>query len=218
MEFSGDAVLALVSLAQETGIVLGMGALTVTLIGHLLSLQAGLDESQLRYVRAARQVRAAALAIIIMCGIAGVLLHAQHGTLLGAMTPAFVFGSLMSLLLAAFYLLESDVRGLARDAVEGFEGANWYALFIVHNAAPIVGWHLLLTIYGAWLLVFAAIWAGFVWVMRHKAAPVPESAPIAVPVPPPAPSAASAPVPPAPGPSVPIPSITVMPKRPEDIQ
>jgi hypothetical protein len=171
-------------------------------VGHLLSLQAHKNETVFGYVRAARQIRALALMVIIISGGAAILIHFQSGTPGVLVAPAFLFKWLLIALLTAFYFVELNVDGIKRDAVEGFEGANWYALFIVHATAPVTGWGLLLGIYFGWLATFAVIWAGFAWVMRghampkfefkmaHKpapAAPKPVSAP--EPVPPQAPAA-----------------------------
>lgn len=200
MALVGELVSLLVSLAQEIGVVAGVGALTITLVGHLLSLHAHKNETVFGYVRAARQIRALALMVIIISGGAAILIHFQSGTPDVLVAPAFLFKWLLIALLTAFYFAELNVDGIKRDAVEGFEGANWYALFIVHAMAPVAGWGLLLGIYSGWLATFAAIWAGFVWIMRghampkfkiaHKPVPVPASV-----APKPAPSPAPAPAP-----------------------
>lgn len=207
MALVGELVSLLVSLAQEIGVVAGVGALTITLVGHLLSLHAHKNETVFGYVRAARQIRALALAVIIISGGAAILVHFQSGTPEVLAAPAFLFKWLLIALLTAFYFVELNVAGIKRDAVEGFEGANWYALFIVHTMAPVAGWGLLLGIYFGWLATFAVIWAGFVWIMRGHPMPklglklkpavsspksVPPPAPVApkpAPVPAPAPLA-----------------------------
>lgn len=206
MALVGDIVSLLVSLVQEIGIVAGVGAVTMTLIGHLLSLHAHKNETVYGYVRAARYIRALGLAAIIVSGCAAILIHVQTQTLGVLLAPAFIFKWLLIMVLTAFYFVELKATGVWQDAVEGFEGANWYALFIVHTMAPIVGWGLLLAIYFGWLATFAVIWAGFVWSMRRstpagfvsaaaKPAPVAPK-PMPAPVPPAAPKpAAPAPVP-----------------------
>lgn len=167
MSLAGDLLSLVVSLTQEIGIVVGVGALTVTLVGHLLSLHADKNETVFAYVRAARSIRAVALMVIIVSGGAALLVHFQTHTLGVLAAPAFLFKWLLIALLTTFYFMELKVEGYARDAVEGFEGANWYALFIVHAMAPAVGWLLLLSIYFAWLAAFAVVWIGFVWLMRR---------------------------------------------------
>lgn len=175
MALAGELVSLLVSLAQEIGIVAGVGALTITLVGHLLSLHAHKNETVFSYVRAARHIRAVALIVIIISGGAAILIHFQSGTPQVLLAPAFLFKWLLIAALTAFYFVELKMGGIARDAVEGFEGANWYALLIVHAMAPVAGWGLLLAIYFGWLATFGAIWAGFVWFMRgHKLPKLPK--------------------------------------------
>lgn len=213
MELAGELLSLVVSLAQQIGIVVGVGALTVTLVGHLLSLHAHKNETVFAYVRAARSIRALALIAIIISGGAALLVHFQTGTLGVLAAPAFLFKWLLIALLTAFYFAELKVEGFWRDAVEGFEGANWYALFIVHAMAPVVGWGLLLAIYAGWLATFAVIWTGFVWLMRRHSVinPSPASKSGLAPNPFPAPK----PVPPvAPKPVAPKPAPTPMPPPP----
>jgi hypothetical protein len=203
MALAGELVAFFVSLAQELGVVMGVGAITVTLVGHLLSLQAGQEETTKSYVRAARHVRSVALVVIVLSGMVAVLLHYQNGASGIPEAPALLFMWLLVGLLTAFYFLEIDARGWYRDAVEGFEGANWYALFIVHAMVPAISWSLLLEIYAGWLVTFAVIWGVFVGFMRRQTHP---SAPAAsTPQPRPAPAAAQpAPTPtPVPAPIAP---------------
>ncbi len=218
MALAGELVSLVVSLAQEIGIVAGVGALTITLVGHLLSLHAHVSETVYGYVRAARHIRALALMAVIISGGAAVLIHFQTQTPQVLVAPAFLFKWLLIALLTAFYFVELKVVGLWRDAVEGFEGANWYALFIVHTVAPALGWGMLLYTYLGWLATFAVIWAAFVWLMRRQStlphkpaapAPTPPTAstpppapPLQKPMPPPPPKPASVPIPPpAPAPA-----------------
>lgn len=207
MELAGELLSLVVSFAQEIGIVVGVGALTVTLVGHLLSLHADKNETVFGYVRAARSIRAIALMVIIISGGAAILVHFQTGTLGVLVAPAFLFKWALIVLLTAFYFMELKVEGYARDAVEGFEGANWYALFIVHAMAPVVGWLLLLSVYLAWLAAFAVVWVVFVWLMRRHST-LPPAKPALAPNPFPAP---------APKPAVPKPAAAVAPAAPTPV-
>lgn len=202
MALAGELVSLVVSLAQEIGIVAGVGALTITLVGHLLSLHARVSETVYGYVRAARHIRALALMAIIISGGAAILIHFQTQTPQVLVAPAFLFKWLLIALLTAFYFVELKVAGLWRDAVEGFEGANWYALFIVHTMAPVVGWGVLLSVYFGWLATFAALWAAFVWLMRRQSTLPPKPA---APAPSPAPAPTPPPAPPTPQPAAPLP-------------
>lgn len=204
MALAGELLSLVVSLTQEICIVVGVGALTTTLVGHLLSLHAHHSETIHGYVRAARQLRALMLALIIISGGAAILIHFQAGTYAVLVAPAFLFKWLLIALLAIFYFTELKVEGVARDATEGFEGANWYALFIVHTLAPVVSWAFLLSLYAGWLATFAVIWTAFVWLMRHQSTLKPAAASASV-APAPAPVAPPAPAPLAPPPARPAP-------------
>ncbi len=168
MSLGGELISLIVSLTQEIGVVAGVGAITATLVGHLLSLHAHVPESVHGYVRAARQVRALALIAIIVSGAAAILMHLTTGTAATLLAPAFAFKWLLIAILVSFYFLEFGAKGVWQDTVEGFEGAQWYALFIVHTIAPAHGWILILEIYAAWLIAFGVVWAVFVAIMRHQ--------------------------------------------------
>ena len=51
------------------------------------------------------------------------------------------------------------------------EGANWYALLLIHTLAPVASWSVLASLYGGWMLTFGALWAVFVWIMRKQGVP-----------------------------------------------
>lgn len=193
MTLMGELGSFAVSWAQEASIIMGVGALTITLIGHLLSLHARQNEAVHGYVRIAHQLRALALIVIIISGAGAILLHADAGTLDVLLAPAYLFKWILIALLTALHFMEWKVSGWKQDAVEGFEGANWYALLLVHTLAPVTGWTAIGGIYGGWLVAFGAIWAAFVWFMRRQtglqAQPAqPPAKPIEKPAPPPEPS------------------------------
>ncbi len=207
MSLAGDLLSLLVSFAQEIFIVAGVGAVTMTLVGHLLSLHAHKSETVFGYVRAARHLRALALMGIIISGGVAILIHFQSGTPGVLLAPAFLFKWLIIALLTVFHFAELNVDGIKRDAVEGFEGANWYALFIVHTIAPVAAWGTLLPIYFGWLAVFAVIWVGFVWLMRHHSTIKPTKAPNPFP----APAAVQKPIAPAAPKPAPVPFVAPKP-------
>lgn len=168
MTLGGELVSLLVSIAQELGIVVGVGALTLTLIGHLLSLHANQNEATRRYVRAAHHLRAMALFVIVLSGVAAVVLHVLSGSFAILVAPVFVFKWLLIALIVVLHFTEWHVSGIKQDVIEGFEGATWYALFIVHTLALIVQWGFLVLLYAGWVVTFGIIWAVFVWIMRGQ--------------------------------------------------
>lgn len=187
-----------VALIQQLGIVLGVGAQTILLTAHFLALHSRRSEEMHGYVHTARQVRAVSLMLIILSGVAAVIIHLQTGTSETLFAPAFIFKWGLIGILALFHMLEEGSAGYKQDAIEGFEGTNWYALFIVHTMAPVVSWAFLLEIYGGWFVAFGTVWVAFVAFMRWQGttkAPNPMPAAPATPLPPkPAPAAVPIPV------------------------
>lgn len=227
MSIVGDLISLSVSLVQEAGVLLGVGALTITLVAHLLALHSHRDELTHAYVRAAQACRAIALILIIVSGGAAILVHIETHTTALLTSPAFLFKWVLIALLAAFYFLERGATSYWQDTVEGFEGANWYALLIVHTMVPVISWALVLQIYAGWLAAFGVVWAIFVWIMRRhstlqpsavvapapKPASVPVLAPAVAPKPVPAPVVTPKPTPPpVPAPVPPVPVAVPKPK------
>lgn len=156
-------------LAQQAGIMLGVGAETVLMVSFLFGLRAKPDMHAL-YVRASRAVEKAALALIVISGICAVFLHVLIGEIDVVLSPAFLFKWVIIGAVLVGYVLERMVeeRGTAlQTLVRGFVGGSWYALFIVHSIAPSVGWFILTGGYVAWMVIFYGVWTGFVFVMKR---------------------------------------------------
>lgn len=199
MSLAGDLISLSVALAQEGGVLLGVGAVTLTLVAHLLALHSKRDEWVHGYVRAALQLRAIALIVIILSGIAAIVVHVQTDTGATILTPAYLFKWLLIGILTVLHFLELKVHGYYQDALEGFEGANWYALLIVHSVAPVASWVFIGALYAAWLAAFGVVWAAFVWYLRWQGSPkAPAPKPAPAPAPTPAPMPPLAPVAPKP--------------------
>ena len=147
---------------QQLGVVLGVGAETVLLAGFLLSLHKLSAHEPM--VRAARTARGAGLFLMIGSGAGAVVLHAAAGEYAVLLAPSFLF---KWLLIGVVFMLHRFRFSSARGISVGTEGAHWYALFIVHTLAPVVLWSVLLFVYAAWLVFFAAVWTAFVLVMRY---------------------------------------------------
>lgn len=213
---------------QWLGVVLGVGAEVVLLVSHLISLH----EHKPQWFASIPAVRAAqfiGLALMVLSGAGATAFHFIIGQQELLLLPVFAFKWVLIVALVVAYLLEKHViRGHA--ALEGFTGATWLALFMVHSAAPIAPWAILGMFYAAWLAVFGLGWGMFVLLMKRtntaaikivvpvvvKAAPAPVVAarpapvvppPVIKPVPAPVVVAAPPPTPPkpvAPPPPVPV--------------
>lgn len=150
---------------QWLGVVLGVGAEVVLLCAHLIALHQHKPQ-WLDSVSAVRAAQFTGLFLIIVSGIGAIayqFLIGQPGLLLQA-----VFGFKWALIVAlvVVYVLEKRVAH-GRAVLEGFAGATWLALFLVHSLAPIAGWLDLIVYYVAWLVVFSLGWGAFVLIMKR---------------------------------------------------
>lgn len=134
-----------------------MGAQTIMLGAHLRELHnPKLHEQEERLVHGARRARVWGLGLVIFSGAVIALETLGAPQVLWA--PAFV-GKWM-LLGAALGLELVLQQGWWRWAVEGVLGAVWYAVLIVHIAAPAASWPDLLLLFGLWAAAFYVLWTG----------------------------------------------------------
>jgi len=195
--------------AQQLGIMLGVGAQTVLLCTHLLNIHRNEpDAPHASYATAARKSLSVGFFLIIVSGAAAVAVHLFGGNTAVLFAPAFLFKWVLIALVFGMFLLQNRLAHWS-DVAAWFAGGTWYALFLVHTLAPITSWFNLVALYGAWLAAFGIIWVLFVLIMRktaHGAAPAKVAVPVAVktaPPPPPVPPKSVPPPPPAPKPIVP---------------
>src|SRR3989344_4435921 len=106
MSIVGDLIALYVAWVQEASVVLGMGALTITLAAHLSALHSRLPEATHLYVRLAKACRAIALILIIVSGGAGILIRLNAGSVAGLASPIFLFTLSHGAELVALSLLE----------------------------------------------------------------------------------------------------------------
>ncbi|MEK7109339.1 MAG: hypothetical protein AAB919_02790 [Patescibacteria group bacterium] len=201
---------------QWFGVVLGVGAQTVLLVGYLMKLHAR-QPQWLEQMPAVRMAQGLGLLFIIVSGLSAIV----YQVLVGEPEVLFIstFGFkwiLIGIVTAGFYAERRFARG--RAALEGFAGATWYALFLVHSVAPIFVWVDFFFFYAIWLVLFGGAWSGFVLLMKHTgktpALYIPKPTPPPKPVPPPPqpkpipppPPPQPKPVPPPPPPPAPKPA------------
>ena len=151
---------------QQFGMAFGVGAETIVLVAYLIAVRDGIiDEEEARFARAARAVTALGIFCILGSGAGITLVHYVHGQTALVLEPAFLFKwSLVGIV----FLLRVFNRGssFGDGLFEGFSGASWYALFLVHILAPAAGWGVLGFIYGTWLVGFVLLWTALVLVLR----------------------------------------------------
>ncbi len=157
-----------VYISQQLGVMLGVGATTVLLCAHLVAVHHGEKESpHAAYAEAARLALGIGLALMVVSGICAIAIHVQAGQLSIALSPAFLFKWSLILLLALMFFMRDKLSAWG-DYYFAVSGGTWYALFLVHSLGPVTSWGVLWAIYIVWSAFFAAVWAGFVAVMKHN--------------------------------------------------
>ena len=170
----GEFIFFVIYVAQQLGIMLGVGAQTVLLFTHLIAVRHGEQESpHASNAEAARKALYTGFFLIIASGAAAIVVHVFSGSLDILFAPAFLFKwFLIGAVLWAFF--RSNGLSHWSNTLAGFAGGTWYALFLVHSLGPITTWTTLIFLYVVWLVFFLAVWAGVVWIM-HKNIKSPEA-------------------------------------------
>ena len=212
----GEFFYFLIYVAQQLGIMLGVGAQTVLLCAHLLAVHHGEQENpHAAYAQAARKALGAGFFLIIVSGLFAVVTHLLGGQADIVLAPAFLFKWALIIILLAAFFLQSRLREWV-NFYYAFTGTTWYALFLVHSLGPVTSWGSLWVLYILWAILFTLVWTGFVALMQRsikkpvsmpatpvtfvikKEAPRPIPPPAPSPVPPPPPPPTPKPAPPAP--------------------
>ena len=213
----GEFFYFLIYVAQQLGIMFGVGAQTVLLCAHLLAVHHGDKENpHVTYAEAARFALVIGLFFIVISGLFAVVVHLLSGQVDIVLSPPFLFKWALIIVLLAAFFLQSRLREWV-NFYYAFTGTTWYALFLVHSLGPVTSWGSLWVLYILWAILFTLVWWGFVALMRRdsknsalvfKQAPAPvfvikKEAPR--PIPPPAPRLMP-PLPPPPPPPMPKPA------------
>ena len=164
----GEFFYFVIYVAQQLGVMLGVGAQTVLLCAHLIAVHHGDKENpHVAYAEAARKALGAGFVLVVVSGLFAVATHLFSGQADIVLSPAFLFKwALIVVLLAAFFL-QSRLREWV-NFYYAFTGTTWYALFLVHSLGPITSWGSLWVLYILWGILFALVWWGFVALMQRE--------------------------------------------------
>jgi hypothetical protein len=207
---------------QWLGVVLGVGAEVVLLVAHLMTRHQHKPQ-WLESVPAVRASQFVGLLLIVTSGVAAIAYQFLIGDTVPLFTPVFGFKWVLIGLLIGAYLLEQRLSH-GRAMLEGFAGATWFALFLVHVVAPLLVWVDLFFFYTVWIFIFSIVWGVFVLLMKYTGKgsieapePIPVSQkvsppPAPRPIPKPAPVPVAAYTPPPPKPTQPPPAPISIPK------
>ncbi|MEI7719919.1 MAG: hypothetical protein WCI89_01785 [bacterium] len=151
---------------QQFGMAFGVGAETIVLIAYLMAVRDGtVDDEEERFTKAARTVAGVGIFLLLASGAGITLTHYLHGETSIVLAPAFLFKWSLIGIVTSLRMLNRG-NSLGSGLLEGFSGASWYALFLVHILAPAAGWSILGIIYGGWLVGFALFWTALVFMVR----------------------------------------------------
>jgi hypothetical protein len=141
----------------------------VILISYLLATRDNMvDQKEEQFGRAVLRVLKLGLLLIILSGAVITVIHLSLGQVLVVLTPAFLFKwVIIGILLTTTLALGKKPYPAA--LYEGFLGANWYALFVIHVLAPLAAWADILVIYAIWSAGFMLAWAALVSGLRAPA-------------------------------------------------
>ncbi len=188
----GEVLFFSIYVAQQLGVMLGVGAQTVLLCTHLLALHHKEAESpHASYAEAARKSLSVGFFLIIVSGLAAVAVHVLGGNEAILFAPAFVFKWVLILVVLCAFWLHGRLSRWS-DILAWFAGGSWYALFLVHTLAPVTSWFNLAVLYFLWMVLFGIFWSAFVLLMRktkpvRATSPLKAAAPVIVPKPKPLP-------------------------------
>lgn len=165
-------------LLQQLGVMLGVGAMTIILVSYLLSFRDGVvEEKEAKFGSALANVIKFSLILILVSGLGALLFHAVRGDGGVLASAAFLYKWALIATLVIGILLQRS-KPYAKYVGEGFMGANWYALFILHIFAPAdISLFDIAVVHGVWLTGFLLVWTILVYLLRKKVAlpPVAES-------------------------------------------
>lgn len=157
--FPGEVLNLGLYLVQQLGVMLGVGAATITLIAHLVANRDGVVEPhEARFARVIDRVLMVGLLCIICSGVVITAFHSLSGEAGVIFTPAYLFKWLLVTILAV-PLIIGHKHPFPPVVFAGFVGATWYAMFLLHVIAPITSWGDLFLIYAVWVAAFLVLWA-----------------------------------------------------------
>ena len=179
----GEFFYFVIYVAQQLGVMLGVGAQTVLLCAHLIAVHHGENENpHVAYAEAARKALGAGFFLVVTSGLFAVAIHLFSGQADIVFSPAFLFKWALIIVLLAAFFLQSRLREWV-NFYYAFTGTTWYALFLVHSLGPVTSWGSLWVLYILWGILFALVWWGFVALMQRdskKPAPRPLPPPVII--------------------------------------
>ncbi len=161
------AVLTIVFyIVQQLGMMLGFGSEVVLLLTYLFGRRNGvINETEDHIAHSIYRILVASLFLIVVSGVGITLIHATSGDLSTVLQPAYLFKWALIVLAIVLAALMRGSR-LWNAFLEGFAGATWGALFLIHIFAPVTTIYFLIELYGEWLIGVLVVWYILVLILR----------------------------------------------------
>ncbi len=188
MVLSTDTLTLVFYIMQQLGMMLGFGAEVILLFTYLFGKRNGvINDTEDRIAHGIYRVLLVALFLIVISGVCITATYFVSGQTNIVFQPAYLFKWALIAIAVVLAILLRGAR-IWNSFFEGFAGANWGALFLIHIFAPITTILILLDFYGILVSGFLCIWYLLVFILRPKLevatpAPTPVS-PIKPPLPP----------------------------------
>ena len=145
-------------LVQQLGVMLGVGSAAITLVAHVVANRDGVvDAGEAKFAHTIERVLMVGLFLIISSGVGITVLHMLAGETSTIFTPAYILKWYL-IAVVALPLIVGHVNPFPAIDLEGFFGAHWFALYILHIVAPIASWLDLLIAYILFVVVFHVLW------------------------------------------------------------
>src|SRR3989344_7106254 len=124
-------------LVQQLGVMLGVGASSVLLVTYLVSMRDGVVEpAEAHFAKVVGHVLEIGLICIVLSGAVITAMHAAAEDYSIISSPAYFFKWILIAAVCAALVLRK-AKPFSGLVWQGFIGATWYALFILHTIAPI---------------------------------------------------------------------------------
>ncbi len=167
MLISLHAITVLLSVIQQFGLVLGVGAETVLLLMRISGVtRHESDPRERRFVHAIPLVRDTGIALLLISAIAVTVTEYLGHHLDVIFTPAYLAVCALTVLVTLFTIITHG-DSFFEAICEGISGATWYALLLMHALAPALAWRTIFDAYGIWVCVWTVCWVGILLLTRR---------------------------------------------------
>ena len=155
-------------LVQQLGVMLGVGSAAIMLVAYVVANRDGtVDAGEATFARTIERVLMVGLFLMISSGMGITILHLLSGQSDTIFTPAYILKWYL-IVVVTLPVIIGHVNPFPTLDLEGFFGAHWFALFILHIVAPIASWIDLIIAYVLFVVVFHVFWGIIARALRAR--------------------------------------------------